>query len=259
MTAQLATAPTQQKDFLCGSFCTSRILHELGIEDWDGEPVDQDLVALRAGGTVPDPRLPAVVPPGAVSRPGYLFELPIAPLDEAGTSPGGLIRVVESASGGRLSAIPMRGGWTAEHVERAIDGAGSLGARLIANLDTARLWGSHPPVAQLLAELDGQEVAGPPPDWQTGHFVELATLVRGRRGSLVVVRDTYPTLGLDGYHLQPPRTVAEALLRGDGREGGVLAVVPRDVADQATALARELGLDVDLWNNGCRSYGNGDR
>lgn len=256
---QLAATPAQQKDFLCGSFCTSRILHELGIDAWNGEPLDEDLVALRAGGTVPDPALPAVVPPGAPSRPGYRFELPIAPRDEAGTSPGGLIRVFESASDGRLHAVPVRGTWTAERVERLVHGAESIGARLIANLHTACLWGSHPQVAQLLAELDGEEVAGPPPDWDTGHFVELATVVRGRKGSLVVVRDTYPTLGVDGYHLQPPRTVAAALLRGDGREGGVLAVVPRDGADRVTALALELGLAVGLWNNGCRSDGNGDR
>ena len=38
----------------------------------------------------------------------------------------------------------------------------------------------------------------PPADWDTGHFVELAQLLRGRRGALVLVRDSYPTLGWAG-------------------------------------------------------------
>jgi len=256
--AQLTRAPSQQKDFLCGSFCTARILNELGFDAWDGEPLDEDLVALRAGATVPDPDLPAIVPPGARSRPGYRFELPIAPLEEAGSSPEGLIRVIEAAAVG-LRAVPVRGAWSAERVARLVDRAAPVGARLIANLRTSRLWGSHPSAHQLLAELNGEHVEGPAADWDTGHFVELTMLVRGPKGSLVVVRDTYRTLGLDGYHLQPPRAVAAALMRGDGREGGVLVVVSRDRAEGVVALAREIGLDVGLWNNGCRSDGHGDR
>ena len=78
-------------------------------------------------------------------------------------------------------------------------------------------------------------------------------LIRGPRGSLVLVHDTYPSLGWDGYHLQPPRTIALAMLRGDGRQGGILAVVPRDQAAAVTATAVELGLEVAVWDNGCRS------
>jgi hypothetical protein len=96
-------------------------------------------------------------------------------------------------------------------------------------------------------------VAGPPSDWDVGHFVELTMLIRGPKASLVVVHDTYPTLGLDGYHLQPARAVAAALLRGDGREGGILAVAPTERAEGVAAAGRELGLEVGVWDNGCRS------
>ncbi len=131
--------------------------------------------------------------------------------------------------------------------------AAAIGARLIANLRTGKLWGSRPAAEQLLAELRAEAIAGPPADWDVGHFVELKLLVRVTGGTLVVVHDTYPSLGLDGYHLQPPRAVAAALLRGDGREGGILAVVSAGQAGPVESLARELGLDVGTWDNGCRS------
>jgi hypothetical protein len=82
-----------------------------------------------------------------------------------------------------------------------------------------------------------------------GHFVELAALMRGRRGSLVLVRDSYPSLGLNGLHLQPPGVLAAALMRGDGRGGGVLAVIRPELADAARKLASDLGLKTEMWEN----------
>ncbi|TMQ03893.1 MAG: hypothetical protein E6J90_52655 [Deltaproteobacteria bacterium] len=63
--------------------------------------------------------------------------------------------------------------------------------------------------------------------------------------TLVLVHDSYPTLGWNGRHLQPARLVAAALERGDGREGGILAVAP---SDELRAVAGEVG----LWDNGTR-------
>jgi hypothetical protein len=65
---------------------------------------------------------------------------------------------------------------------------------------------------------------------------------------LVGLRDTYRSLGWHGHHLQPPSAVAAALHRGDGREGGVLCVVP---SAAAPALRRELSaFDLRMWDNG---------
>jgi hypothetical protein len=98
--------------------------------------------------------------------------------------------------------------------------------------------------------LDARSVAEPPPaDWDVGHFVELVQLVRGRGGSLVVVRDSYPELGYHGVHLQPPVAVAAALNRADGRGGGVLAVVEPRGAAAVQALAAEQGLRTEMWDN----------
>jgi hypothetical protein len=240
----------QQKDNLCGPFHAARVLRETGIVSWDGEELDQDLIALRAGTVLPDVEEGPQVPPGAVNFRDYRFELPRAAPVQAGTSAGGLADAIEAAAGGALSCIPLRGPWDAGAVERLVEAAPDIGARLLANISTGPLWGSRPPLEALLAHLDGEHVDAPAPDWQVGHFVELSRVVGGRGGSFVLVVDTYPSLGWMGRHLQPPSAVAAALERDDGREGGVLAVVPSGGAAGALALARDLSLDIGLWDNG---------
>jgi hypothetical protein len=240
----------QQKDNLCGPFWAARILRDAGIEEWGGETIDEDLLALRAGTSLPEPD-GGSVPPGAASRTGYRFVLPRVPPERSGTAAGALAATIESAAGGRLRCLPLRGGFTAERVAAMLEGAARLrGARLLANLDTGGLWGSRPAPGALVAELRGEQVEGPPADWGVGHFCELELLVRGAGGALVVVHDSYPSLGLEGRHLQPPRAVAAALRRADGREGGVLVVTPTAEAARAEALARTLGLEIGSWDNG---------
>jgi hypothetical protein len=253
ITVMTETGGAQQKDNLCGPFWAARVLNESGFSSWDGEPIDEDLVAQRAGTVLPDDQGDAGVPPGAVSRTAYRYVLATAPVEHSGTSPAGLVKVIEAASGGELSCLPLRGDWSVDRIERLMDEGRDLGTRLIANLRTGRLWGSRPPSGVLLSELEGRPVQDPAPDWDVGHFVELEMLIRGPQRSLVVVHDSYPSLGWDGRHLQPPRVLAAALLRGDGREGGVLAVVPKARAEATRAVAAEIGLEVRTWNNGTRS------
>jgi hypothetical protein len=242
----------QQKDNLCGPFHAARILREAGIVSWDDEELDQDLIARESGTVLPEFEQGPQVPPGAVNFRDYRFELPRAAPAEAGTSAGGLAHAIEEAAAGALRCVPLRGSWSAASVERLVEAAPELGgARLLANIDTAPLWGSRPPLETLLAHLDGETVeTSPAPDWEVGHFVELARLLRGRGGSLVLVVDSYPSLGWLGRHLQPPAAVSAALERGDGREGGVLVVAPPESTGDVTALAAELGLEVALWDNG---------
>lgn len=67
------------------------------------------------------------------------------------------------------------------------------------------------------------------------------------------MRDSYPSLGWNAHHLQPPRSLAAALRRADGRQGGVLLVAPRDRTEEGERLAGELGLEVGPWDNGTRT------
>jgi len=257
MNTQLAAiveqASAQQKDNLCGPFWAARVLNESGFKNWDGEPITEDLVALRAGTVLPEAHEGLDVPPGAVNHVSYRYQLPKAPVDQSGTSALALARAIESASGGQLCCVPLSGDWNPHRVERLVDEAAGLGSRLLANIRTGLLWASRPPVELLLAELEGRSVVEPAAEWDVGHFVELEMLIRGPRGSLVVVHDSYPTLGWHGRHLQPPHALAAALERGDGREGGVLVIVPKAGVQAARTLAAEIGLDVRIWNNGTRS------
>jgi Family of unknown function (DUF6885) len=240
----------QQRDNLCGPFHAARLLREAGVDEWNGEPLDQDVVALAAGSALPEVEIGPQVPPGADNLRDYRFELPRVDHAHAGTRVEGLVGAIEELSGGRLACVPLSGEWTGDVVADLVPVARDAGGRLIANLRTGHFWASRPPLEALVAVLDGTEVAEPPPaDWDAGHFVELAELIRGRRGALVLVRDSYPTLGWGGVHLQPPRAVAAALNRGDGRSGGVLVVGPAKAAAEIERLAGRLGLHLRMWDN----------
>lgn len=249
------TGSDQQKDNLCGAFWGARVLRDHGFLTWDGEEVDEDLVALRAGTLLPVGSPLPSVPRGAVSKTGYRYRLPTVPEAQSGTAAPALQRAIEAASSGALRCVPLRGAWTGERVEGLMKGVRGLPERprLIANVRTGRLWGSRPSPQTLMDELDGHQVSGPDADWDAGHFVELAALLSGAGGSLVVVRDSYPSLGWQGHHLQPPRVIAAALERGDGREGGVLAIGPAGLAGAVESLAAGLGLEIGTWNNGTAS------
>lgn len=243
-------AALQQKDNLCGPFHGARALNDAGVSEWEGMPVDQDLVALHAGTTLPAGPEGPQVPPGAASLTDYRFELPQVESEQSGTTPGGLSDAITTLSAERLECVPLRGRWSEKSLERLVDTAPVIRAWLIANVRTGRLWTSRPPVQAVLAELAGQRPSDVPgAEWDVGHFVELAQLVRGPAGALVVVRDSYPSLGWMGHHLQPPRVLAAALDRGDGRGGGILAVVPAGGKQPVLELAASVELQSELWDN----------
>lgn len=241
-----------QKDNLCGAFWGALVLRAAGVTEVDGEPVDQDLVALHAGTTLPEGDPETFVPRGAVPRNDYRLELPpAADPDASGTSAPALVRAIERLSGGKLAVVPVAGPWSGERVLGLVETVAEVAAEAIvlANVDTGPLWGSHPDPAVVIAHLSGEAVAPPPPDWSVGHFVNLLGTIRGPGGSLVLVRDTYASLGWCGHHLQPPEALAAALERGDGREGGILCVCP---AAEHEAVRERLAGSYDLrhWGNG---------
>lgn len=85
---------------------------------------------------------------------------------------------------------------------------------------------------------------------QKDNLVNVAALIRGQGGSLLVVRDSYSSLGWERYHLQPPDAFARALERGDGHEGGVLCVAPAGAEADLRARLADGGYDLRHWDNG---------
>jgi hypothetical protein len=246
-------AELPQKDQLCGAFWTCLALRAYGVREHDGEPVDQDLVAREAGTTLAEGDPLQWLPPGERSRADYRIELPVAE-DPAtgGTAASSLAGAVERISQGALAAVPVAGPWTAATVTRLMELVIELAPDtvLIANVRTGPLWATRPSPALLLAVLAGEDVEGPPCEWDEGHFVSPAMLVRGAGGVLVGIRDTYRSLGWNGQHLQPPAAVAAALARGDGRAGGVLCVVRAGEAGALRARLEGEGFEVRDWDNG---------
>jgi hypothetical protein len=240
----------QQKDNLCGCFWGTLVLRAHGFAEADGLAVDQDLVALRAGALLPHPSADDV-PPGATPRQDY--HLPIPVVDDhaiTGTAAGPLAGAIAELSGGALAALPVAGPWSAASVLELLAAAAAEGeTTLVANVRTGLFWGSRPAPALVLDALAGRPVESPPPDWDVGHFVSLAAVLRGPGGTLVIVRDTYQELGWDGYYPQPPEALAAALARGDGREGGVLCTGTTEAVER---LRGRLGdrFDIRFWDNG---------
>jgi len=242
-----------QRDDLCGAFCGALALRAAGIEDHRDEPVDQDAVALAAGSVVSRHRDTATLPFGEQGRRDYRLSLPFVE-DQAisGTTAEGLRTAIEVLSSGRLAAIPYTGPWTVATLDGLFDlaAARERPVTLLANLATRHLWGSRPRADQLLDYLFDGEQAGPPPDWEVGHFVCVIGRVRGPGGSSYGVADTYPSLGAGGVHLQPQERLAAAIERREGPAGGVLVVAFVQDAPAMRSGAGALGLVEGIWDNG---------
>jgi uncharacterized protein DUF6885 len=242
-----------QRDDLCGAFCAALALRAAGIEDHEGELLDQDAVALAAGSIVSSLQDGQSLPRGERGRRDYRLPLPsVADAAVSGTTPAGLVRAVERLSRGALVALAYRGPWTALTLAGVFDIVSALErpATLVANLATRHLWGSHPSADQLLAYLLEGEQTGPPPDWDVGHFVCLVGRLRDPRGSLYAIADTYPSLGSGGIHLQPAERLATAVERRDMPAGGILAIVSAEDASTVRSGVDALGLLEGSWDNG---------
>jgi hypothetical protein len=253
--ASLYERAMPQKDQLCGAFWGSLILSATG------HTASQEEVALRAGSALAEGDPVDWLPPGASTRVDYEATIPVAPdVSSAGTSAKGVARSIEELSGGALTVVPVAGPWNAEAVVTLVEVACAQAPEcaLIANLRTGHLWGSRPPARLLLDYLLGLPVEAPPPDWDCGHFLTIAACVGGPGGALVVLRDTYPQLGWDGYHLQPSAVVATALERGDGREGGVLCALPAPAVEAFAGRLGEAGFWLRHWDNGSPDRGSED-
>jgi hypothetical protein len=242
-----------QRDDLCGAFCGALALSAAGIVSDAEEALDQDAVALAAGSVVSSLADASTLPAGELGRRDYRLTLPrVDDPEVSGTTAAGMVAAVKQLSDGRLEAIPFVGPWSAKALGGLFDVAATLEhpVTLIANLATRHLWGAHARPDQLLDYLFAGQQAGPPPDWDVGHFACVFGRVSGPAGNLYGLADTYPSLGDRGVHLQPHERLTQALERPDMPQGGMLVVASREEADMLRSAADELGLQEGIWDNG---------
>ncbi len=265
-----------QRDDLCGAFCGALALRAAGIDTrgggpleqgggplvQGGAPLDQDAVAIAAGSTVSAVADVGHLPHGERGRRDYRLRIPFVESPAvSGTTAGGLRDAVEELSAGGLAAIPYSGPWNAATLAGLFDVLAALErpVALLANLATHHLWGGHPRAEELLAYLLDGDGAGPPADWEVGHFVCVVGRLRGPGGSLYMVADTYPALGDGGVHLQPQERLAAAIARTDMPAGGGIVVSFAQDASAVRRAADGLGLVEEIWDNGTAARGGAMR
>jgi hypothetical protein len=259
----------------------SYLLPPLGYEQHAGHSLsDEDYLAYLAAVTIEAYEVEASadisrrVESGALSiadalatYPQAWYRFPVtASSDPAvtGTSVTGVARAVAFATHGDLVSLPV--------AARRADGSVQLTPdRWTALLDRLRRaahdWRWHGILnyqTDLLLRPDDpaytvENLRTPDPerripldDWGVGHFGGLAGLWRagGTGPWWLALLDSYKQRGFAGYQPQPAELVRQGLARTDGREGGLLVIVPRTVLGAAAEAIGALGLELRTWDNG---------
>jgi hypothetical protein len=239
----------QQPDNLCGPYWVAMFLRSCGFPSLTPEQVAQNAYSVLLIG---DPV--TWLPRGARSRQDYSLTLPeTSDIQKAGTSVQGLAEAVGVLSNHAFTFVPLRTEWTIASLEallRLCQDHPEWHAIPLCNVSTRPLWGSELAVSQAIAYLEGQPIDPPPPDWKVGHFLTLAGTITGKARSLLLVCDTYPHFGWQGYHLQSAEAIAQALNREDGHEGGILLFVSSGDREQVVQQAEAAGFAIEFWDNG---------
>lgn len=270
-----------QRPATCGAYALSYLLPAVGFathEDIDLAAEDYlahlAAVVVEAAEVDPSAEISRSVAAGELSADEALaqfgrtwYRFPVrASADpvESGTSPTGIARAVALATNGALGCIPV--------ASRAADGATQLKPERWEQLlellaDHVADWRWHAILnyeanqvlrpadpryrPENLRALDAAEVI-PRDDWGVGHFAGLLGLWRRHVDGewWLVLLDTYKERGFDGYQPQPAVVVRQALVREDGRGGGMLLVLPRSSVGPATEAVRLLGIEPRMWSNG---------
>lgn len=270
-----------QRPATCGAYALSYLLPALGFTTHAGVDLSAEdylahlaAVIVEADEVGPSDAVTRRVAAGELSPEEALrqfgrtwYRFPVrASADpvESGTSPTGIARAIAHGSDGALGCLPVAG--------RTADGAVALQpARwdLLLQLlaDHAADWHWHAvlncEVNQVLRPIDpayrvenlrasDADLRIPRDDWGVGHFAGVLGLWRRRvdhRWWLVLL-DTYKERGFSGYQPQPADLVRRAIVREDGRGGGLLLVLPRDVVSRASLAIRQLGIEPRMWSNG---------
>jgi hypothetical protein len=183
---------------------------------------------------------------------------------ESGTSPTGVARAIALGTAGALGCVPVASRTTdgvtqltPERWERLLELLAGHAAdwrwHAILNYEANQVLRPADPRyrPENLRAPDAAELI-PRDDWGVGHFAGLLGLWRRRVDGewWLVLLDTYKERGFGGYQPQPAEVVRQALVREDGRGGGMLLVLPRAALAPATKAVRRLGIEPRIWSNG---------
>ncbi len=270
-----------QRPATCGAYALSYLFPALGFTRHAGRDlVAEDYLAHLAAVAVEAEEIPASEEITQRVRAGELTEAaalathgrewyryPVrwsADPVESGTSPAGVARAIAVATAGSWVAVPVAARDEAGDVRLDED----RWSRLLATLEArVEAWRWHAifnyesdhmlrpdDTRYTAANLAAPDVLDrvPRDAWGVGHFVGLAGLWRmGGDGQWwLLLLDTYKHRGFEGYQPQPAELMRRAMVRTDGREGGMLLVVPRERVAEAETLLAGIGIPERMWSNG---------
>ena len=268
-----------QRPATCGAYATRYLLAPLGYPTSDGvDTTREDYLAYLAGTVIEASEVPdvdrtraAVEAQGlsdaeAIERfPRTWYGWPLRSSDDdaiTGTSPTGIARAIAEGSGGALVTLPL----PARASDRAVLFTEERFDGLLDLIEAHRAdWRVHP-IANLevdqLLDATGDAygpaaLAGPDPlstipreRWGVGHFVGIGAFWHAADRRWVLLLDTYKARGFEGYVPMPAESLRRAVVREDGRDGGLLLVIERQALDAAREATERLGLEVRMWGNG---------
>lgn len=269
-----------QRPATCGAYAARYLLAPLGFPTSEGiDTTREDYLAYLGGTVIEDEEMAevraireVVAAAGlsdeeAIGRyPRTWYGWPLRSSEKEptlGTSPTGTARAVSVASGGALVTVPVPSRdrnrdvlLTPERFDALLAVIGvhvtDWGVHPIANLEVDQLLDATSDAysAEALAGAD-PEASIPRERWGVGHFVGVGAIWRaadGRRWLLLL--DTYKARGFDGYVPMPAESLRRAIVREDGRDGGLLLVLRRDALDAARDAIEGLGFEIRMWGNG---------
>ncbi len=274
--------PSQRSES-CGPYSLAPILLAYGFKTHNGYEIDEDYLSMLARTRLMKyeaeerERVLRAVEEGKLSlgeaqqkyhKILYKYELPYTDKEvESGTSVQGLIHAVKEVCQGKLKTIPIasRKGRRiffskrrfSRLVRTLINLARDTDFQIILNLRTTHLIDPTSPEYGFMPLL----LSWAEPEsfrlwnWAVGHFTGVAGFLifmdGGKRAIYFILRDTYKHYGFNGYHLQPMEHVRRALIRGDGREGGILLIVPEENYEKVRNAIESIdGLVISDWDNG---------
>lgn len=269
-----------QRPSTCGAFALSYLLPAIGFSEHDGRDLAaEDYLAHLASVVVEaweigsSEAISAKVRRGELSEDEALrhhaeswYRWPVrSSADSArqGTAPEGIARAVAVGTDGAMATLPVPGRTPNGLVQLTPERWEALLSLLHENLEAWRLHAILNYQADLLLDPRSPEYRPellrdpaaleliPRDNWGVGHFAGLAGIgQRPDRSWWLILLDTYKERGFDGYQPQPGELVRRGLVREDGRHGGILLVVPREVVPPLAASLDQLELALAMWDNG---------
>jgi len=271
-----------QRPATCGAYALSYLLPARGFERLEGHSLaDEDYMAHLAAVTIEarevteSDEVAARVARGELTEaearrrhPHTWYRFPMsssADPAEVGTSAGGVARAISLGSAGRLATVPVPGRRAdglpqldAVAWERLLDTVedefAAGGVDVLFNYDTDQVLGARDP-AYSAANLRRPDAASviPLDHWGVGHFVPLIGALRRPGGDRwLVILNSFKERAFSACEPQPAELMRRAVIREDGRGGGVLLVVPAERRTSWVERVEAAGLAVGTWSNGSR-------